>query len=177
MQLGKEWRSLVQLRFAFDLLNVLDDVLEGGPPLRLIEEAVVHDLSEVSVAALGHLQPLTVVTHNACDLGNGPPHVGDVSSQHLPQNHSEGVNVGSLLISLSPQDLGSHPVRSAYFTLVIHLEFFFIPCKAEVTNFHTPILIKKNVLGLEIAMENFFLVEIHRCHCNLLGHFVDLLVI
>lgn len=87
----------------------------------------------------------------------------NISCDELPKDDTEAVDISSLCVLLSPQDLRGHPVRRTDLPVVVPHKLFLIPREAKVANLHGPVFCQKNVLALEVAVQNLFGVKVLDC--------------
>lgn len=118
-----------------------------------------------------------MVAHKSGDLGDGAAYEGYVAREHLPEYDAKGKDICRLLVGLSSEDLRCHPVWSPYLSIIVPHIALFIASESEITNLHRPVLSKEDVLGLEVAMQDFLLMQVHQGHGDLLSNVQHLIVI
>ena len=64
-------------------------------------------------------------------------------------------------------------MRRADLSMIIRVELSLVAWQAKITEFDSPVVIDKNVLGFQITMEKLAALKVKQCDSNLLSYFCD----
>ena len=108
------------------MLEIGDHVFKCGPPVLVVKQAIVHNFSETLITLTGHLEGLLVISNHACNLRNRPAFEGDVERQHLPEDDSKRIHIGSRSIFFTSQNFRRHPMGCTNFAMIVGIKLLLV---------------------------------------------------
>ena len=108
------------------MLEVGNHMLKCGSPLLVVKQAIVYNFSETLITLAGHLEGLLVISNHASNLRNRPAFEGDVERQHLPEDDSKRIHIGSRSIFFTSQNFWCHPMRCTNFAMIVGIKLLLV---------------------------------------------------